>query len=111
MGENNVCIGQFSIHYWEFAGYRAPDETMERPLPEYEVRYLREAPAGNWQPVQVEIPEGLRSIGDRAFEFPGLSAQRRWFLRKSSLICPPAWNATHIAERAIVCAYDGHSSI
>lgn len=69
MGENNVCIGQFSIHYWEFAGYRAPDEKMERPLSEYAVKDLRDAPVGKRQPVQVEIPEGLRSIGDRAFEF------------------------------------------
>ena len=69
MGEYNVCNGQFSIHYWEFAGYRAPDEKIERPLPKYEIKHLRNMQGRKRQPVQVEIPEGLRSIGDRAFEF------------------------------------------
>ncbi len=69
MAEINIPLRWFSIDYSCFKGYTAPDETVTRPVSAEsveEVLYSRKK--ASWQPVQVEIPEGLCTIGYGAFE-------------------------------------------
>ena len=69
MPEIKIPMGKFSIDYSCFKGYTAPDETVTRPVnPESVEEVLYSRKKASLQPVQVEIPEGLRIIGYGAFE-------------------------------------------
>ncbi len=68
MTEINIPLGKFSIVFDSFQGYQAPDESVKRPVPESEEEELYRRKKTGWQPVQVEIPKGLHSIGPGAFE-------------------------------------------
>ena len=69
MTEINIPLGKFNIAYKTFRGFAAPDEDVERPVNNDNVeKKLYSRKKAVWQPVQVEIPEGLRFIGYRSFE-------------------------------------------
>lgn len=71
MGEDEINNGQFFITGTELTGYRAPDEdeNLVRPVRRKEAgRVLYNRRKTDWQPVQVEIPSGITSIGHNAFE-------------------------------------------
>lgn len=69
MAEINIPLGKFNIAYKTFRGYAAPDEDVERPVPkDYVEKKLFSRSKNSWQPVQVDIPEGLCFIGHRSFE-------------------------------------------
>lgn len=66
-----IKVGEFHIEYDKFLGYCAPGEHVRRPL---RVENWRDV-MYQWQkdgytpvPVQVEIPEGITAIGERAFK-------------------------------------------
>ncbi len=69
MTEIHIPLGKFNIAYKTFRGFAAPDEDVERPVNNDNVeKKLYSRKKAVWQPVQVEIPEGLRFIGYRSFE-------------------------------------------
>ncbi len=67
----SIRVGEFHIAYDKFLGYCAPGEHVQRPL---QVENWRDV-MYRWQkdgyvpvPVQVEIPEGITAVAERAFK-------------------------------------------